>query len=145
MKIKFKKLSPEAMIPTKAHETDAGFDLVATSVKVDEYGNLVYGTSLAVEIPRGYVGLIFPRSSVCKKQLFLTNGVGCVDSGYRGEIMAKFKYTYDEVWPEKDKTYGVGDRIAQLIVVYYPEVEFEEVDELSNSDRGTGGYGSTGE
>lgn len=144
LKVRFKKLSPNAVIPAKAHESDAGFDLVATSVNVDGYGNLVYGTSLAVEIPRGYVGLIFPRSSVCKKQLFLTNCVGCVDSGYRGEIKAKFKYTNGGILPEKGGVYGLGDRIAQLIIMPYPEVEFEEAGELSDSDRGEGGYGSTG-
>lgn len=144
LKVRFKKLSPAAVIPKKAHESDAGFDLVATSVEIDGYGNLVYGTSLAVEIPRGYVGLIFPRSSVCKKQLFLTNCVGCVDSGYRGEVMAKFKYTNGGILPEKGGAYGIGDRIAQFIIMPYPDVEFEEADELSDSDRGEGGYGSTG-
>lgn len=145
LKVRFKKLSPAAVIPKKAHESDAGFDLVATSVELDGYGNLVYGTALAVEIPRGYVGLIFPRSSVCKKELFLTNSVGCVDSGYRGEIMAKFKYTNGGISPEKGGVYGIGDRIAQLIIMPYPDVEFEEAEELSDSDRGEGGYGSTGQ
>lgn len=144
MKVRFKKLSPNAVIPTKAHPTDAGFDLAATTVDVDEYDNLVYGTSLAVEIPRGYVGLIFPRSSVCKKQIFLTNCVGVIDSGYRGEIMAKFKSIDCKSSSVAGTQYGVGDRIAQLIIMPYPKVEFEEAEELSDSDRGTKGYGSTG-
>lgn len=144
MKVRFKKLDSKAVIPMKAHPTDAGFDLTAISVETDDYGNLSYGTGLAVEIPQGYVGLIFPRSSVCKKELFLTNAVGCIDSGYRGEIKAKFKYTNGDVLPEKGGAYGCGDKIAQFIIMPYPEVEFEEVDELSESDRGKGGFGSTG-
>lgn len=144
LKVRFKKLSPEAVVPTKAHESDAGFDLVATSVKSDRDGNLVYGTSLAVEIPRGYVGLIFPRSSICMRQMFLTNAVGVIDCGYRGEVMAKFKYTNGGILKEYGGIYKVGDRIAQLIIMPYPEVEFKEVEELSDSDRGDGGYGSTG-
>ena len=159
MKVRFKKLNEKAVMPTKAHATDAGFDLVATSREVDENGNVVYGTGIAVEIPEGYVGLIFPRSSICKKDLVLTNSVGCVDAGYRGEIMAKFKTIVragfireereGELYLSKticisDRIYKVGDRIAQLIIMPIPQIEFEETDQLTDTDRGTGGYGSTG-
>lgn len=149
MKIRFKKLSPNAVIPTKAHPTDAGFDLTATSIKSDIHGALVYGTGIAVEIPDGYVGLVFPRSSIAKKDMILTNSVGVIDSGYRGEIMAKFKPvdrfpTSVKHYDSRISYYATGDRIAQLIIMPYPEIEFEEADELSDSDRGTGGYGSTG-
>ena len=138
MKVRFKKLVPEAVIPTRAHPTDAGFDLTCTIVM---YGGdrIAYGTGIAVEIPKGYVGLIFPRSSIYKKDLLLSNAVGVVDSGYRGEVMLKFRSIGTE-----EEVYEVGDRIGQLIILPYPEIEFEEVDELSDSDRGTGGYGSTG-
>lgn len=165
MVIKFKKLNEYAIPPVKAHATDAGFDLTATSYFVDEDGCSVYGTGLAVEIPQGYVGLLFPRSSVAKKDLLLSNAVGVIDSGYRGEIMAKFKPTCVMVNPLKfwwrncilgkddlsldlghihSREYEVGDRIAQLIIMPYPEIEFEEVEDLEDSDRGVGGYGSSG-
>ena len=160
MKVKVKKLDPAAVIPTKAHPTDAGLDLVATSCVIDEYGNVVYGTGLAFEIPEGYVGLIFPRSSICKRDLALSNAVGVIDSHYRGEVMAKFKltlcvdhFTYsnadDDVYmmaedPLPGVAYKVGERIAQLIIMPIPAVEMVLADELSETDRGEGGYGSTG-
>ena len=165
MVVKFRKLNEYAIPPVKAHATDAGFDLTATSCYHDEEGNTVYGTGLAVEIPKGYVGLLFPRSSVAKKDLLLSNAVGVIDSGYRGEIMAKFKPTCVVVNPLKfwwrncilgkddlsldlghihSREYEVGDRIAQLIIMPYPEIEFEESEDLEDSDRGVGGYGSSG-
>lgn len=157
MKVKVKKLSENAVLPKKAHKTDAGFDLVATSREFDKDGNIVYGTGLAFEIPEGYVGYLFPRSSVSKKDVMLANAVGVIDAGYRGEVTAKFKpmprarETYSKIDGEHEysfklfgKDYKVGERIAQLIIMPLPEVELEEADELSESDRGKGGYGSTG-
>ena len=141
MEIRFRKLNDKAVMPTKAHATDAGFDLTATSRSIDEYGNIIYGTGIAVEIPQGYVGLVFPRSSIARTALQLSNSVGVIDSGYRGEIMAKFK----NPWLPYGDIYEEGQRIAQLIVMPIPEVEFIEVEELSDSDRGEGGYGSSGE
>lgn len=141
MKIRFTKLTENAVTPSKAHATDAGFDLTATSKKIDTAGNFVYGTGIAVEIPEGYMGLVFPRSSIAKKTLTLTNSVGVIDSGYRGEIMAKF---CDNKLTARGEVYEVGERIAQLIILPYPAVEFEEAESLSDSDRGVGGYGSTG-
>ena len=93
MEVKIKKLCETAVIPSYAKPGDAGMDLVATSRIFDKYGNVEYGTGLAMEIPEGYVGLIFARSSVCKKDLALSNCVGIIDSGYRGEIKFKFKPT----------------------------------------------------
>lgn len=139
MKVKIKKLVENAVIPTYAKKGDAGMDLTATSKTYDEQGNVVYGTGIAVEIPEGYVGLVFPRSSICKTDLLLTNSVGVIDSGYRGEIMAKFAYVHMH-----NKKYEIGDRIAQLIIMPYPTIEFEEVDKLSETERGEGGYGSSG-
>ena len=138
VKVRFKKIIPEAVIPTKAHPTDAGFDLVAVSKSISNE-IISYGFGLAVEIPAGYVGLIFPRSSVYKKDLALTNCVGVIDSSFRGEISAKFRIQFPNLWH-----YDVGDRIAQMIILPYPEIDFVEVDELMPSDRGEGGYGSTG-
>ncbi len=150
MKIRFKKLRKDAVIPLRAHTTDAGFDLVATSCNKDNNGNIVYGIGIAVEIPEGYVGLVFPRSSIANKHLQLTNAVGVIDAGYRGEIKAKFKpvCAYNDynsfVRPRGFHTYEVGERIAQLIIMPIPNIEFEEAEELSDSGRGIGGYGSTG-
>ena len=140
MKIKVKRLNELAMLPTKAHATDAGFDLYATSKIYDNDGNVVYGCGLAFEIPEGYMGLIFPRSSNAKKLLLLSNSVGVIDSGYRGEVTAKFKRLY----PISQGEYAIGERFAQLIVMPIPVVEFEEAEELSESERGVGGYGSSG-
>lgn len=154
MKIKIKKLSENAVLPVKAHASDAGFDLTSTSCTIDEYGSMVYGTGISVEIPEGYVGLVFPRSSIAKKDLVLSNCVGVIDSGYRGEVMAKFKPTnyfnyYEDCGriverPHDGSIYGIGERIAQLILMPIPEIEFEEAEELSYSERGIGGYGSSG-
>lgn len=138
MKVKIKRLRDTAITPTKAHATDAGFDLYAASKKYDNLGNVVYGTGVAVEIPEGYVGLVFPRSSIANTCLSLSNSVGVIDSGYRGEIMAKYRIS------RYGAEYECGERIAQLIIMPYPNIEFEEVEELSDSDRGAGGYGSSG-
>lgn len=157
MVLNFKKLNNKAVVPTKAHSTDAGYDLTAISREYDNYGNVVYHFGLAIEIPEGYAGLIFPRSSVCKKDLTLTNSVGVIDAGYRGEITAKFKVAQrvhgdmkalpDTAIVEKWGTasiYAVGERVAQLIIQKVEDVQWQEVDSLGDSERGTGGYGSTG-
>lgn len=147
MKVKIKKLHKDATIPVYSKEGDAGLDLTAINISKDNVGNITYHTGLAIEIPEGYVGLLFPRSSICKKQQFLTNGVGVIDSSYRGEIMAKFKPvmgTYDTILDLfESNEYQVGDRIVQMIILPYPQIEFEEVEELSSSERGHGGFGST--
>ena len=152
MKVKIKKLVEQAVIPVYAHPgEDAGLDWTATSVKF-EHGCWVYGTGLAMEIPKGYVGLLFPRSSNRKTEAYLTNSVGVIDSGYRGEVMACYKRRDNDVFHEHDDKfiinsqapYKVGERFAQVIIVPYPQIEFEEVDELSTTERGDGGYGSTG-
>lgn len=144
MKVRIKKLVPEAVVPHKAFESDAGFDLVATSRTKDEYGCIVYGTGLAFEIPEGHVGLLFPRSSNAKKDIVLSNSVGVLDSHYRGEVTFKFKAAQRCDNVASGNIYCVGDRIGQMIIMPYPEVEFEEAEELSETDRGTGGYGSSG-
>src|SRR5690554_2869891 len=162
MQVKIKKLSEKAVIPSYAKNGDAGMDFTATSRTVDEDGNTVYGTSLALEIPKGYVGLAFPRSSNSKKELILANSVGVIDSGYRGEVTFKFKPTLRtfSIWsliksvfikaPNigltifRYKQYQIGDRVGQLIILPYPKIEFQEVSELSETERGSGGYGSTG-
>lgn len=154
MKVNVKKLDSNAVLPTYAKHGDAGMDLTATSKSYDEHGNVVYGTSLAFEIPHGYVGLLFPRSSNTKKDLILGNSVGVIDSGYRGEVVFKFKpsayYTMNDdvgfftsLPLDFLENYDIGDRIGQIIIMPYPKIEFNLVDELSTTDRGVGGFGST--
>lgn len=169
LKVSIKKLHPDAVIPAYAHSTDAGMDLTAISKSFDDHGNAVYGFGLAFEIPKGYVGLIFPRSSNYKTGMLLTNAVGVIDSGYRGEVTAKFALKHNGIMPAKlwhrlkylftglmkngcgvnanynaHGSYNVGDRVAQMIIMPYPKVKFQEVEELSETERGEGGYGSTG-
>lgn len=139
MEIRIKKLVPEAVVPKKAHASDAGFDLVAVKVGFED-GCWVCHTGLAFEIPEGYMGLVFPRSSIVRKDMILANAVGVIDSHYRGEVTGRFRLVGMLEFPK----YAVGERFAQLIVMPYPEIEFVESDELSDSDRGIGGYGSTG-
>ena len=141
MIVKIKKLHDNAVIPAYAKPGDAGLDLTATSVVTDEYGNVVYGTGLAIEIPFGYAGLLFPRSSNSKTDLYLTNHVGVVDSGYRGEIMFKYR-PLDGIL--NSKIYQVGERVGQIVILPYPAVSFEEVEQLSDTERGDSGFGSTG-
>lgn len=138
MEIKFKKLSPYAFPPVRAHIDDVGFDLYATHTEWDEHDNLVCHTGLAFEIPYGYVGLVFPRSSCANKSLILSNCVGVIDAGYRGEVTAKFKAL------SQRGIYRSGERCCQVVFLKLPEVEMVETDELSDSERGCGGYGSTG-
>ena len=149
MEVKIKRLSDNAVIPSYAKPGDAGLDFTATSYEYNtKYDCHVYGTGIAVEIPEGYVGLCFPRSSNRKTEAYMCNHVGVVDSGYRGEIMASFKNRdmnlSEGVIPQLCKPYEVGDRIAQLIIIPYPKIEFVEVDELSTTERGENGHGSSG-
>lgn len=143
MELKIKRLSDSAILPIKAHKTDAGLDLTCTRIttELNEAGQLilVYHTDLAFEIPEGYVGLLFPRSSICKKSITLTNSVGVIDAGYRGEVTAKFRSTTDVV----PAVYKEGERFAQLVIIPIPEITISETTELSQSERGEGGYGSS--
>lgn len=140
MKIKFSKLHYDAVQPFKAHPTDAGFDLTAVWAEEDRKRNVVsYHTEIAVEIPEGYVGLLFPRSSVYKHQLQLANSVGVIDSGYRGEIVLKYRIVQPHI-----SRYSFGDRVGQLVIVPVPDVELVEVEDLEDSDRGKDGFGSSG-
>jgi dUTP pyrophosphatase len=144
MIVNIKKLVKEAVIPSYAKNGDAGLDLVATSRTINDEGIITYGTGLVFEIPEGYTGLLYPRSSLSKTDLILCNHVGVIDSGYRAEVLLKFRITSNDPFYNENKVYKVGDRIAQLIIVPYPKIEFNEVTELSSTERGTGGFGSTG-
>lgn len=165
MQVKVKKLHPNAVIPQYAKPGDAGMDLTAVWVKHAGHTNKPYsefGTGLSIEIPEGYVGLIFPRSSISKTVHSLANSVGVVDSGYRGEITFRFfangtaalyvehlrtgvlsRESFEDLYTSKEG-YEVGDKIGQLIILPYPQIEFVEAEELSKTERGTNGYGHTG-
>lgn len=142
MEVKIKKLHENAVIPTYAKPGDAGMDLHAVDIHYDDDDNIVYKTGLAFEIPEGYVGLIFPRSSNRKTDMYLTNSVGVIDSGYRGEVAVSFKHR--DFAFSRDTEYKRGDRVAQMIIIPYPFIKFVEVNELSETERGEGGHGSTG-
>ena len=153
MKVKIQKISPLAQIPTYAKDGDAGMDLVATSIISDTPTQITYGLGIALEIPNGFVGLVFPRSSIRKTGLQLSNSVGVIDSGYRGELQATFNKVfgsdgmYDEMKVKEmqpNEFYKVGDRVVQIMIIPYPSIEFEETDKLSDTERGDGGFGSTG-
>jgi dUTP pyrophosphatase len=157
MKVKFKKLHEEAVLPSYAKPGDAGLDITAVSngIAVDseegksQWYYVEYKTGLSVEIPEGFVGLLFPRSSISKSALILANSVGVIDSSFRGEICFRFKIDLgvcqqsSMLW--SPDVYKKGDRIGQLIIVPYPTIEPEFADILSDTERGAGGFGSTNE
>jgi dUTP pyrophosphatase len=151
--VRIQKLDEMAQLPKYAKHGDAGLDLVAISKnETDDY--IEYGTGLAIEIPEGYVGLIFPRSSISKHDMALANSVGVIDSGYRGEIKLRFNVVrndsiqpslFEQLEPTKPSViYEVSDKIGQLIILPYPHVVLQVVDDLAESARGAGGFGSSG-
>ena len=141
MIINCKLLNENATAPQFAKPGDAGADLIATSKEWRKDGKqIVYGTGVAVEIPEGFVGLVFPRSSVRNYDLSMSNSVGGIDSGYRGEIMVTFNLL-DE---DHSVMYDVSEKVGQLVIVPIPNVSYVKVKQLSDSERGIGGFGSTG-
>ncbi len=145
MIIRFKKVHENAKEPVRGSEWAAGWDLSACATDWDDVNKvLVYHTGIAVEIPRGYVGMLFPRSSIYKKTLTQTNCVGVIDADYRGEVLVKFALRYhSEI--ESPRLYGLGERIVQLVIVPVPEVAWLEAETLSETERGENGYGSSGD
>tara|TARA_B100000282_G_C31473570_1_gene372420 strand:+ start:120 stop:545 length:426 start_codon:yes stop_codon:yes gene_type:complete len=140
MNVKFKKLTDNAFAPVKIHESDAGFDLIAISRKINKNPEYIeYGTGLAIEIPDGYVGLIFPRSSISKTSFYLRNSVGVIDAGYRGEIKLRFGIDNDSLIQ-----YSLYNKIGQLLFMKIPEIKMIESESLTDTSRGDGGFGSTG-
>jgi dUTP pyrophosphatase len=139
MKVKFKKLNPKAIMPSYAKQGDAGLDMTAIQVLKHEM-YYEYRTGIAIEVPEGHVGLMFPRSSISKTKQILSNHVGVIDSGYRGEILFRFKKL---AW-DNGEVYQEGDKVGQLVIIPIPAIELVEVDELSSTERGEGGFGSTG-
>ncbi len=143
MNIKVKKLKPGATVPTMGSKFAAGADLYSAEdadVVIEPGETKFIGTGLAMEIPEGYVGLVYARSGLaCKRGLAPANKVGVVDSDYRGEIkVALHNHGKEAQIVEK------GERIAQMVIAPYLSVNYEEADELSETERGEGGFGSTG-
>ena len=143
MKVKLKKLNENAIIPTYGSPYSAGADLYACidgDVSVKPGQTVFIGTGLAMELEDGYVALIYARSGLaCKKGLAPANKVGVIDSDYRGEIKVAIHNH-----SQQEHTIAVGERIAQMVVTPYIKCEFEEADELADTERGEGGFGSTG-
>ena len=142
MKLRFARLSEAALLPTRAHEGDAGLDLYAAEpAHIGPGERWSVSTGLAVEIPDGHAGLVLPRSGLARKHgISLVNSPGLIDSGYRGELTVLMLNT------DPAEVYRVvpGDRIAQLVVVAVAAAEPIEPEELTESARGDGGFGSSG-
>ncbi len=143
MKIEIKKLRENAKIPTRGSEYAAGYDLYAAiekPVTIMPHTTEKIGTGLSVAVPNGYFGAIFARSGLAAKEgLRPANCVGVADSDYRGEYIVAIHNDTDEI-----RTISPDERIAQLVIMPFLEAEFEEKEELSETERGTGGFGSTG-
>lgn len=143
MHVKVKKLTETAKLPTRGSVFSAGFDLYADNnvdITIHPHETRKIGTGLALEIPDGYYGAIFARSGLATKEgLRPANCVGICDSDYRGEYIVAIHNDSNE-----DRVIEPKERIAQLIIIQYPHITFEEVDELSDTSRGEGGFGSTG-
>jgi dUTP pyrophosphatase len=138
--VKIRKVHPDAVLPKRAHPTDAGMDVTAISMEMTE-DYIEYDTGLQFQLPAGYVMLIFPRSSNSKKDLLLCNSVGVLDAGYTGNLKFRFKLTTEGY---TEKIYNPGDKIGQIVILPYPEIKFIETEEFDETDRGSGGFGSTG-
>lgn len=141
IKVGITLLCENAVVPKYAKFGDAGTDYTITSIIEETIDNITYGFGVAIEVPKGYVGLLFPRSSIRGTNLSLTNCVGVIDSSYRGEVMATFRKHFTKEF--HGHPYKVNERGAQMIILPYPEIEYVVKDELSETDRGSGGYGST--
>lgn len=151
--IQIKLLNDKAKLPTKSNEFAAGYDVVATSITHTER-YIEYGLGFSTEIPQGYVGRIYPRSSISNYDLTMCNSVGTIDSDYRGEWKVRFKLAapnfifldaeHIDESDMPDKLYQVGDKIAQISFEKLTDVEFIEAESLVETERGDGGFGSTG-
>lgn len=144
MKVLFKKLKGDAVIPTRGSKCSAGYDLYACTdeeeIKIPPHATVKVGTGLSFAVPDGYFGAIFARSGLAAKEgLRPANCVGVADSDYRGEYIVALHND-----SETEKTVKKGDRIAQLVILPYLEAEFEENANLDETERGAGGFGSTG-
>jgi len=141
LKVKFKKLYADTKLPVKGSLDAACFDVYAHSAERDYEGLLTYKLGFSTEIPQGWMAVIVPRSNISKQKWMLGNSLGIIDSDYRGEWMIKLRAIGHSYGPAP---YKIGDRVAQVYFQKVVDVEFEEVDNLSDTERGSGGFGSTG-
>ena len=137
--VKIRKVHPDAVIPFRAHATDAGMDVIAISMEMTE-DYVEYDTGLQFQLPEGYAMLIFPRSSNSKKDLLLCNSVGILDAGYTGNLKLRFKLMTEGY---TEKIYNPGDKVGQIMIIPYPEINFIETEIFNETERGDGGFGST--
>ena len=137
--VKIRKVHPDAVIPFRAHATDAGMDVTAISMEMTE-DYVEYDTGLQFQLPEGYAMLIFPRSSNSKKDLLLCNSVGILDAGYTGNLKFRFKLMTEGY---TEKIYNPGDKVGQIMIIPYPEINFIETEVFNETERGDGGFGST--
>lgn len=142
LKIKIKRFHRDAQLPSFKSEDAVGADLVAVKIVKSSLFRVWYDCEFAAEIPKGYTGLIFPRSSISKMPLTLANSVGVVDPDYRGTFQVRFNRTFFGIFNRK--IYKVGERIAQLLIMKVPDVEYEDSEIVSTTRRDKGGFGSTG-
>ena len=142
LRVPIKKLAEDAVVPSYAYDGDAGVDLRATeSLVLKPFERALVATSLAVAIPEGYAGLVMPRSGLAIKHgISVVNAPGLIDSHYRGEL----KVILINLDPKEDFEINVGDRIAQLVIAKVENVDWQPMDELDATDRGAGGFGSSG-
>ena len=141
LNINVKRFNDRAHLPKYQTAGAAAADLVAVRVLKNGLFKVWYDCEIAMSIPRGYVGLLFPRSSVSEKNITLANSVGVIDSDYRGSFQVRFNRTFWGIF--KRKQYKVGERCAQLMIVKLPKVTYTDVKALDETTRGTGGFGST--
>lgn len=139
MNVHIKKNLPNLKTPIYSKIGDAGLDFYSSKIINESEWQITYDTDISIEIPIGYVGLIFPRSSIRNYDIELSNSVGVIDSGYRGNLQA----TFNKIKGNSSKVYGIGERIFQLMILKYPLINLIEVEGLTNTDRGSGGFGST--
>ena len=133
------KLIQNGKMPVRMTGGACAFDCWARAYDpIPEFRQIRYGLGFSLEVPEGFSALILPRSSICRTSMRLTNGVGLIDRDYRGEVSAVF-----DVVGEGNLLYGIGERVAQMLIVPAPLFQLEQVDELSATSRGDGGYGST--
>lgn len=142
IKVPFLKLHPNALVPTQANEFDAGFDLYSVEPAVlAPFERIAIGTGIAIALEKNYVGLVHPRSGLALKHaIAVLNSPGTIDAGYRGEI----RVILINLDPKNNFEIKVGDRIAQLVIQEVPSIEFDLVEQLPDSSRGAGGFGSSG-
>jgi dUTP pyrophosphatase len=142
LKVRFKKKDESSKLPVKGSLNAACYDVYAHSIKVERPDKIIVGLGFMTEIPPGFKGTLVPRSSISKTNWFLANSMGIIDADYRGEWMMVLRTTGSVIYDALP--FEIGERCGQIYFEKVGDIEMEEVDELSDTARGTGGFGSTG-